>query len=89
MIPCSLRPAEPRAAVVADMSFDEAGAMRCAVFHRALIRSSARLTYDQVQDWHDGHASATDIGTQDDILRNLLAHGRRWTARVRSGSHWR
>ena len=69
---CSLRPAEPRAAVVADMSFDEAGAMRGAVFHRALIRSSARLTYDQVQDWHDGHASATDIGTQDDILRNLF-----------------
>ena len=69
---CSLRPAEPRAAVVADMSFDEAGAMRGAVFHRALIRSSARLTYDQVQDWHDGHASATDIGTQDDILQNLF-----------------
>ena len=69
---CSLRPGEPRAALVADMSFDENGGMRDAVFHRALIRSSARLTYDQVQSWHEGTASADDIGTSTDILQNLF-----------------
>ncbi len=69
---CSLRPDEPRAAMVAEMSFDGAGGMLDAVFHRALIRSSARLTYDQVQAWHEGTVSAEDIGTAAEILQSLF-----------------
>ena len=69
---CSLRPEEPRAAMVAEMSFDGAGGMLDAVFHRALIRSSARLTYDQVQAWHEGTVSAEDIGTAAEILQSLF-----------------
>ena len=69
---CSLRPDEPRAAMVAEMSFTGDGGMLKAVFHRALIRSSARLTYDQVQAWHEGTVAAEDIGTGEDILANLF-----------------
>ena len=69
---CSLRPNEPRAAMVAEMSFDGAGGMLDSVFHRALIRSSARLTYDQVQAWHEGTVGAEQIGTAAEILQNLF-----------------
>ena len=69
---CSLRPHEPRAAMVVEMGFDAAGQMTDARFMRALIRSAARLTYDQVQAWHEGQTSADDIGADDAWLTNLF-----------------
>ena len=69
---CSLRPLEPRAAMVVEMTFDATGHMKDHRFVRALIQSAARLTYDQMQAWHEGTMSADDIGATDDWLGNLF-----------------
>ena len=68
---CSLRPNETRAAMVAEIWIDAGGEMQDSRFHRALIRSSARLTYDAVQAVHDGTATAADIGIAPAIYDNL------------------
>ena len=68
---CSLRPDETRAAMVAEIWIDAGGEMQDSRFHRALIRSSARLTYDAVQAVHDGTATAADIGIAAAIYDNL------------------
>jgi ribonuclease R len=54
---CSLRPNEDRACVAAHIWIDNNGAILRSTFERALMRSAARLTYEQVQAAHDG---ATD-----------------------------
>ena len=46
---CSLRPDEDRLAMVCDMRLDETGKVQSSRFYEAVIRSHARLTYDQVQ----------------------------------------
>ncbi|HET6592356.1 MAG TPA: ribonuclease R [Xanthomonadales bacterium] len=48
---CSLKPDEDRLCLVCDMSINEAGAVTRARFDAAVMRSQARLTYDQVWDW--------------------------------------
>jgi ribonuclease R len=45
---CSLNPDEPRLVMVAEMDFSPAGKMTRAEFHAAVMRSRARLTYEQV-----------------------------------------
>ena len=70
---CSLRPLEPRAAVVVEMDIDTSGTMLDFRFMRALIRSAARLTYEQVQAWHEGTLSAEDAGASAEWLTNLFA----------------
>ena len=69
---CSLRPREPRAAFVAKMIFDAGGNMHDCHFERALIRSAARLTYDQVQEVYDGTSNAADLGIDASVLSNLF-----------------
>ena len=49
---CSLRPAENRGCLFAEMRFDKAGTKTAHRFGRGLMRSSARLTYEQVQTAH-------------------------------------
>lgn len=51
---CSLRPNENRAAMVAHLWIDEHGKLTKYKFKRGLIRSAARLIYDQVQAAMDG-----------------------------------
>jgi ribonuclease R len=51
---CSLRPDEDRACVAAHIWIDKHGAILRSTFERALMRSTARLTYEQVQAAHDG-----------------------------------
>jgi ribonuclease R len=48
---CSLRPQVERLAVVCELELGPRGKMRSYRFYRALIRSAARLTYDQVWSW--------------------------------------
>ena len=74
---CSLRPHEPRAAMVAVMTIDDSGELLSHSFERALIRSAARLTYDQVQAWHEGRRDEAGIDIEDGILANLFGA---WTA---------
>lgn len=61
---CSLRPREDRATLAAHIWIDAQGRIRRHRFERALIRSAARLTYDQVQAARDG--------TPDDATGPLL-----------------
>lgn len=56
---CSLVPGEPRRAVTAELLFDGPEAVS-ASFYRSLIRSDARLTYDDVDEVFAGSAQAED-----------------------------
>jgi len=48
---CSLNPEVDRLALVCEMRLDKRGNMRSARFYSAVIRSHARLLYEQVADW--------------------------------------
>ena len=56
---CSLRPSEERGCMFAEMTIDAAGNMTSHRFGRGLMRSAARLTYEQVQAAHD---AGDDLG---------------------------
>ena len=51
---CSLRPGEERACMAAELWIDAEGNLRGHRFLRGLMRSAARLTYEQVQAARDG-----------------------------------
>ncbi len=51
---CSLRPNEDRACLAADLWIDRNGKIKRYEFRRAIMRSAARLTYEQVQKTRDG-----------------------------------
>ena len=63
---CSLKPKEPRACLAAHIWISRDGAILRYRFERALMQSSARLTYTEVQAAHDGTTNKT--------TRALLAH---------------
>jgi len=46
---CSLRPDEDRLCIVCDLKIDHKGKVKSSRFYEAVMRSHARLTYDQVQ----------------------------------------
>ena len=48
---CSLKPDVDRLCLVCDMSINEAGKVVRARFDSAVMRSQARLTYDEVWEW--------------------------------------
>jgi ribonuclease R len=52
---CSLLPGEDRGCLAVRMSIDAEGNLRKHVFTRGVMRSAARLTYDQVQKAKDGY----------------------------------
>jgi ribonuclease R len=56
---CSLRPGVDRAAVTAELEF-EGDRVRRSVFYRSLIRSDARLDYEQVDRIFDGREQAAE-----------------------------
>ncbi|HYD30940.1 MAG TPA: ribonuclease R, partial [Azospirillaceae bacterium] len=56
---CSLRPDEDRACLAVHMRIDKDGNLKSHQFVRALMRSAARLTYEQVQAARDGHPDDT------------------------------
>ncbi len=55
---CSLRPKEERAALACFIDIDNAGNIKKFDFKRAVIKSAARLTYNEVQDALQGKKSA-------------------------------
>lgn len=59
---CSLRPLEPRLALVMEMELDAGGTPTQANVHEAVIRSAAGLTYGQVQALFDGTPGAQGVG---------------------------
>jgi ribonuclease R len=58
---CSLRPGEDRPCLFAELSIDADGRKTAHRFGRGLMRSAARLTYEEVQHAHDVHAEAVGV----------------------------
>jgi ribonuclease R len=60
---CSLRPGEDRPCLFAELSIDASGRKTAHRFGRGLMRSAARLTYEQVQQAHDADAQGNAAAT--------------------------
>ncbi len=68
---CSLKPAEDRACLAAHLTIDAEGALLEQRFERGLMRSVARLTYEQVQRAQDGAPDAVTQPLLEPVLRPL------------------
>jgi ribonuclease R len=60
---CSLRPGDDRPCLFAELSIDADGRKTAHRFGRGLMRSAARLTYEEVQHAHDAHAEGVGAAT--------------------------
>ncbi len=69
---CSLRPNEDRACMAVNMKFDKTGVKTSHKFHRGIMRSHARLTYEQAQEAFDGHPGKAAAPVED-ILKDIYA----------------
>jgi ribonuclease R len=84
---CSLVPGEPRACLAVRMRIDARGDLVDHAFVRGLMRSAARLTYEQVQAAIDGAADETTAPLLDAVIRPLhAAHRALAAARARRGT---
>ena len=68
---CSLRPLEDRPCLAVHMWIGSDGALHRWRFARALMRSAARLAYDQVQRHRDGQSDATTAGLPGLLVDHL------------------
>ncbi|MBM3488820.1 MAG: ribonuclease R, partial [Alphaproteobacteria bacterium] len=68
---CSLKPREDRPVLAVHLWIDAEGALRRHVFVRALMRSAARLTYNQVQAAWDGRADDATGPLIEPVIRPL------------------
>ena len=79
---CSLKVGEDRPCLAVQLSIDGDGVLLKHRFMRALMRSAARLTYEQVQRAYDGELDGTSAPLLDTLIRPLygayraLAKGR-------------
>ncbi|GBQ54819.1 ribonuclease R family protein [Komagataeibacter swingsii] len=69
---CSLRPGEDRGCLFVNMDVAPDGAISNARFGRGIMRSAARLTYEQVQEARDGAPDATIASLPDGLLDSLF-----------------
>ncbi|MBV8457880.1 MAG: VacB/RNase II family 3'-5' exoribonuclease, partial [Acetobacteraceae bacterium] len=70
---CSLVPHEDRPVLVAEMWIDAEGHLRRHRFHRAMMRSAARLTYGRVQRAADGHPDREIAPLMETVIRPLYS----------------
>jgi ribonuclease R len=70
---CSLRPGEDRACMAVHMWIDGQGELKRHQFVRGLMRSAARLTYEQVQDAREGLRDDTTGPLLDTVITPLYA----------------
>ena len=68
---CSLNPKEDRPCMVAHLWIDEDGDLKRHRFERAMMRSAARLTYEQVQAARDGRPDDTTETLVDGVIAPL------------------
>ncbi len=68
---CSLRPGEDRGCLVCELRLDRDGNTLAHRFYRALMRSHARLTYEQVQKARDGAPDETTAPLVDTLIAPL------------------
>lgn len=84
---CSLKPHVDRACMVAHMWLDKAGEMTRWQFVRGIMRSHARLTYNQVQHAIDGKPDDVTRPLLDPVIKNLYAaYKSLMQARVKRGT---
>ncbi|MGD9538163.1 MAG: ribonuclease R [Alphaproteobacteria bacterium] len=84
---CSLKPGEPRACLAVHLWLDKEGQKRRHAFVRGLMRSRARLTYNQVQAAIDGRADEAAAPLLEPVIEPLYAAFRAlWAARERRGT---
>jgi ribonuclease R len=69
---CSLREGEPRACLAVRMVFDEAGRKRGHRFHRGLMRSAAKLSYEEAQAAIDGRPDDRAAPLMERVLTPLF-----------------
>ena len=70
---CSLRPGEPRGCLAVEMVIDAQGKLKAHRFGRGMMRSAARLTYEQVQNAVDGHVDDTTGPLVEPVIEPLFA----------------
>ena len=70
---CSLKEKQDRAILAAHLKFDAQGRLKSHRFERALMRSAARLTYNEVQEALDGHSNDKTGPLLEPILKPLEA----------------
>jgi ribonuclease R len=70
---CSLRPHEDRPALAVRMVLGADGRKRSHQFHRVMMRSAARLSYEQAQAAIDGRADEATKPLVDEVLTPLYA----------------
>jgi ribonuclease R len=70
---CSLRPREDRAALAVRMVIGADGRKRSHSFHRIMMRSAAKLSYQQTQAAIDGRSDDTTGPLLDPVLKPLYA----------------
>jgi len=70
---CSLRQGEDRPALAVRLVLDAAGLKRRHSFHRVLMRSHAKLAYDQAQAAIDGRPDDVSAPVLEGVLRPLWA----------------
>ncbi|MEQ8388245.1 MAG: ribonuclease R [Alphaproteobacteria bacterium] len=70
---CSLKPGESRACLAAHLWISETGQLRRHKFERGLMRSAARLTYEQVQAAQDGQPDDLTGPLEAEILTPLYS----------------
>ncbi|MEJ0076472.1 MAG: ribonuclease R [Alphaproteobacteria bacterium] len=70
---CSLRPHEDRAALGVRMIIGADGRKRSHTFHRVLMRSAAKLNYQQAQEAADGRADETTTPLLPGVVEPLYA----------------
>ncbi len=84
---CSLRPDENRACMVAELWIGVEGELRKYRFLRGLMRSAARLTYEQVQAARDGIPDETTAALAEPVIAPLYgAYGSLLKARQKRGT---
>ncbi|MBO6519993.1 MAG: ribonuclease R [Rhodospirillales bacterium] len=70
---CSLRPNEDRPCLVAHLKIDTEGNLLAKRFTRAMMRSHARLTYEQLQMARDGNPDELTAPFMDQVVEPLYA----------------
>ena len=84
---CSLKPGEDRSCLYAELLIDRDGNKRAHRFGRGLMRSAARLTYEQVQAEADRDGDGSELGLPPGQLAILYAAFRALLgARTRRGT---
>ena len=68
---CSLKPGEDRACLAAELWIDAKGALKRRHIHRAIMRSAARLTYEQAQAAADGRPDDTTAALAEPVIAPL------------------